>query len=129
MMQLAARSCCSVARLLHCSSFSALRQQIQQQLAQALHSSSASSVGSSSSGDDHKFVGAYTPVTKQLWLDRLRKAQEQQQAAAGVPLGTDAQAAAKPPQVTRVEYPFTKDKFLLEMVSWLFECLPLSLAV
>lgn len=125
---LAVRSRYGAARLLSCSSCSALQQiqvqqqqqqQIQQQ-GQAFHSSSSSSIDSSSSEDDHKFVGAYTPVTKQLWLDRLRKAEQQQHqaagAAAGVLAGTEVQpAAAKAPQVTRVDYPFTKDKFLLEM--------------
>jgi hypothetical protein len=100
--------------LLVSSTYSALIQQ--QQVAKELHTSSPSSLASSFS-DDHQFVGAYTPVTKQLWLDRLKKAEQQQhQAAAGPSAGTAEQQAAKPPKVTMVEYPFTKDKFLLEMV-------------
>jgi hypothetical protein len=125
MLQLAVRSLHSIPRWLCCSLSPAL-QQIQQQTqhqqqGQAFHLCSPSSFANSNSGDEHKFVGAYTPVTKQLWLDRLKKAEQQQhQAAAGEPASNasaDGQPAAKPPQVTKVEYPFKKDKFLLEMVS------------
>jgi hypothetical protein len=117
MLGLLTRSRFDVAHLLVGSVCSALQQTQQQQLAKELHTCSPSSLASSNFSDDHKFVGAYTPVTKQLWLDRLKKAEQQQhQAAAGAFAGAAEQAAAKPPQLTRVEYPFTKDKFLLEMV-------------
>ncbi|KAF6250835.1 HotDog domain-containing protein [Scenedesmus sp. NREL 46B-D3] len=102
----------SIACLLLSSSCSALQQTHLQQKARAWHSSAPSGVEGSSSGDDHRFVGAYTPVTKQLWLDRLKRAEQQQHQAAA---GSAGQPAARPPQVTRVEYPFTEDRFLLEM--------------
>lgn len=62
-------------------------------------------------------MGAYTPVTRGLWQERLRRARE------GVAAGGSAAAAAaassvarRPPQRTVISYPFSSDKFLLEMV-------------
>lgn len=63
--------------------------------------------------DDSLFVGAYTPVTRQLWQDRLKLAQHKQ------PAGAAAVASVQPraPKPTVIEYPFTKDRVLLELVS------------
>lgn len=69
----------------------------------------------SSQSEDHEFVGAYTPVTKRLWQERLRMAKERQHESAGH--AVDAATISRPPQVTTVEYHFTTDNFLLEMVS------------
>lgn len=97
----------SVARLLGCLSW---QHQVLQRA--GIQSSCCTPNGSVADGD-HTFVGAYTPVTKQLWLDRLRMAQQQQQHEQ--PPAGEA-AVGRKPQVTRVDYPFTKDRFLLEMV-------------
>jgi hypothetical protein len=74
---------------------------------------------------DHadSFIGAYTPVTRQLWQDRLRLAQQHSRQAAGADAAqaaADAAAAVlapRPPKATVIQYPFTTDKVLLELVS------------
>jgi hypothetical protein len=56
------------------------------------------------------FVGAYTAVTKSLWQNALQ--------TRGTP-NRDAPLPSlvdKEPQVTTVEYPFTRDRELYEMV-------------
>lgn len=80
---------------------------------------SSTALGPSSSvsspfSEEHHFVGAYTPVTKRLWQERLRMPKHQQQTEQDQ--SADASNITKQPQVTVVEYPFTTDKFLLEMV-------------
>lgn len=84
------------------------------------NSSSSPTPGASTSvrtpfSDDHEFVGAYTPVTKRLWQERLRMAKQKQQEEAGV--AVDAADVSKAPHITVVDYPFTTDNFLLEMAS------------
>lgn len=66
--------------------------------------------------EDGLFVGAYTPVTRQLWQDRLKLAQQQQQHQQPAAAAQDA-LQARPPKQTVVEYPFTTDRVLLELVS------------
>ena len=70
--------------------------------------------------EENLFVGAYTPVTRQLWQDRLRLAQQQgskqTSAAAGATQLQDAEQPRAPKQ-TVIRYPFTTDRVLLELVS------------
>lgn len=66
------------------------------------------------SPEDSQFVGAFTPVTRQLWQERLKLVHQHISA----PAQTAAQAmAARPPKQTVISYPFTTDKVLLELVS------------
>lgn len=68
---------------------------------------SCTSSGSNWSSDP--IIGAYTPVTKQLWKDRLE--QHVGGATQGIPEPQD-----KAPEVTSVSYNFTSDVEMLEMV-------------
>lgn len=65
--------------------------------------------------DDSLFVGAYTPVTRQLWQDRLKLAQHKQPAGAAAPAPAAASPQPRPPKTTVIEYPFTSDRVLLEL--------------
>ena len=56
------------------------------------------------------FVGAYTAVTKRLWEEAL---QTRGPPCRDAPL---PDIVPKPPQITSVEYPFTEDRELYEMV-------------
>jgi hypothetical protein len=101
---------------------SAWAEQLQEQQLRAL--SSTSSLLSSSlqqSPEDNLFVGAYTPVTRQLWQDRLKLAQQQPAAEAAAAAGATAAkqdaGAPRPPKQTLIKYPFTTDMVLLELVS------------
>jgi hypothetical protein len=65
----------------------------------------------SSSTSSHDIVGAYTPVTKRLWVERLNLSSKTVKEA---PL---AQATVpKPPNPIAITYPFSTDKALAEMV-------------
>jgi hypothetical protein len=100
-------------QVLHSNCLPALRV-VADQLSKASLSTSAPSRTLQQSPEDSLFVGAYTPVTKQLWQDRLKLAQ--QQSTAQVAAAQDALAARAPKQ-TVVKYPFTTDRVLLELVS------------
>ncbi|GBF87343.1 acyl-coenzyme A thioesterase, mitochondrial [Raphidocelis subcapitata] len=75
-----------------------------------------SSSGSSSEG--HEFIGAYTPITKRLWAQRLHwhtgAAGPGGGAAAGAAEAGGGAARPRAPEVTSVTYPFTRDSALLE---------------
>jgi hypothetical protein len=67
----------------------------------------------SSSVPSHEIIGAYTPVTKRLWVERLNwasKLKEATLAPCTVP---------KPPNPITVTYPFSTDNALAEMVGCL----------
>jgi hypothetical protein len=100
-------------QVLHSNCLPALRV-VADQLNRAAFSTSAPTSALQQSPEDSLFVGAYTPVTKQLWQDRLKLAQ--QQSAAQGAAAQDA-LAARPPKQTVVKYPFTTDRVLLELVS------------
>jgi hypothetical protein len=64
----------------------------------------------SSSVPSHEIIGAYTPVTKRLWVERLNwasKLKEATLAPATIP---------KPPNPITITYPFSSDNALAEMV-------------
>jgi len=75
--------------------------------------------------EDSMFIGAYTPVTRQLWQNRLKLAQQQQgvqpgaagSAAAGATQQVQDALEARPPKRTVINYPFSTDRVLLELVS------------
>jgi hypothetical protein len=97
---------------------SAWAEQLQEQQLRTV--SSTSFLLSSSlqqSPEDNLFVGAYTPVTRQLWQDRLRLAQLQPATAAGATAAKQDADAPRPPKQTVIRYPFTTDRVLLELVS------------
>lgn len=66
--------------------------------------------------DDSLFVGAYTPVTRQLWQDRLKLAQHKQPAGTAAAPAAVASVQPRAPKPTVIEYPFTTDRVLLELV-------------
>lgn len=107
----------SLRRVLHTNCLPALRIVADQLSRAAFSTSAASSTSLQQTPEDSLFVGAYTPVTKQLWQDRLKMAQ-QQSADPGAAAAKDAMEA-RPPKQTVVKYPFTTDRVLLELVSTL----------
>jgi hypothetical protein len=60
------------------------------------------------------FIGAYTPVTRQLWQERLRLARLPPQQHLQQQLRPET---PRPPQAAVIKYQFSNDKYLLEMVS------------
>jgi hypothetical protein len=87
---------------------------------------------STSTPEGHEnFIGAYTPVTKQLWEERLawsgrkQKQQPQQQgsssrgsAQSSSSSNSSAESSGgKPAEVTQVSYDFTTNRTLVELVS------------
>ena len=56
-------------------------------------------------------IGSYTPVTKKLWMERIRQ---------GIwgDLGPPGQPVPKKPRLTAVAYPFREDFELKEQVGW-----------
>jgi hypothetical protein len=47
-------------------------------------------------------TGHYTPITKQLWDDRLAKAEQESKQA------THEHVSSRPPEVTQALYPFSQ---------------------
>lgn len=90
--------------------------QLVQQLRLVTNCSSLLSNTLQQNHEDSLFVGAYTPVTRQLWQDRLKLAQQRPDAAAGA--AAQDVAAPRPPKQTVIKYPFTSDKVLLELVGF-----------
>jgi hypothetical protein len=64
---------------------------------------------------DGDIVGAYTPVTKRLWLERLNWSSK---LLADAPLAKET--VPKLPKAISVTYPLTTDKALSEMVSVMY---------
>jgi hypothetical protein len=69
--------------------------------------------GGSRTAKQDQFIGAYTPVTKRLWAERLQWNTQQQTQPAPA---DDSTGAPEPqaPQATSVVYPFTQDSGLVE---------------
>ena len=53
--------------------------------------------------------GHYTPITKQLWIDRIESASKHQTDLVTEPI------TSKPPEVTTVTYDFSRDEALKEL--------------
>ncbi|GAX82172.1 hypothetical protein CEUSTIGMA_g9600.t1 [Chlamydomonas eustigma] len=64
---------------------------------------------SQSSRFQQQHQGHYTPITKQLWLDRIASVSKQASITQGMPL------THKPPEVTSVTYPFSSNSELKEL--------------
>jgi hypothetical protein len=64
---------------------------------------------SSSSRAKQQHQGHYTPITKQLWLDRIASVSKQASISQKQPL------THKPPEVTSVTYPFSSNSDLKEL--------------
>ncbi|KAI8462884.1 MAG: HotDog domain-containing protein [Monoraphidium minutum] len=62
-----------------------------------------------------RYIGAYTPVTKRLWAERLQWHTRGEAAQApGAPAPAGAAPGPRPPEATGVVYPFTADEGLVE---------------
>jgi hypothetical protein len=66
------------------------------------------------SGVNDQPIGIYTPVTKQLWQERLRLAAKHQPRPGAAPPAVGPPAPRAPAQ-TAISYPFTSDRMLLEL--------------
>lgn len=61
-------------------------------------------------GAQPKAQGHYTPITRKLWVERLAAAEKHKSDPVSHPI------THKPPEVTRVVYPFSKDAAFKELV-------------
>lgn len=75
--------------------------------------SDANSGGSSNNVEQDVFIGAYTPVTKRLWAERLQWHTNLSESPAAADQSSGA-LEPKASETTSVVYPFTRDKGLVE---------------